>query len=226
VPSKSDPRPTPCSPTCSSIRDENSPEPHGRLVPHVPVLPVAPRDPGPAVLARVTAGRVSRARRGSPPTRPIIPGRTPDHRFGASSSTWARKSAKGGTAGPFCRPLAVWEASFLPPSRCFAGISKRHGEKLAGTPRGQPQEAEGVSAARNDTLVQQKDGIRMTDQQIRDPSNKLVATIKTTFSGKQEIRDPSNRLLGTYDPKSNETRDPSNRLVAKGNVLTTLVKPF
>jgi hypothetical protein len=66
----------------------------------------------------------------------------------------------------------------------------------------------------------------MTDQQIRDPSNKLVATIKTTFSGKQEIRDPSNRLLGTYDPKSNETRDPSNRLVAKGNVLTTLVKPF
>ncbi len=66
----------------------------------------------------------------------------------------------------------------------------------------------------------------MTDQQVRDPSNRLLATIKTTSSGKQGIRVPSNRLLGTYDPRSNETRDPSNRLVAKGNVLTTLIKSF
>jgi hypothetical protein len=64
----------------------------------------------------------------------------------------------------------------------------------------------------------------MADQQIRDASNRLMATIKTLSSGKQEIRDPSNRLLGTYDPKSNETRDPSNRLVAKGNVLTSLIR--
>jgi hypothetical protein len=66
----------------------------------------------------------------------------------------------------------------------------------------------------------------MSDQQIRDKSNKLMATIKTTSSGKQEIRDPSNRLLGTFDPRSNETRDPSNRLVAKGNVLTSLIRAF
>ena len=66
----------------------------------------------------------------------------------------------------------------------------------------------------------------MADQQIRDKSNRLLATIKTLSSGKQEIRDPSNHLLGTYDPKSNETRDPSNHLVAKGNVLSSLIRPF
>jgi hypothetical protein len=66
----------------------------------------------------------------------------------------------------------------------------------------------------------------MAKQEIRDKSNRLVATITTLSSGKQEIRDPSNRLLGTYDPKSNETRDPSNRLVAKGNVLSSLIRPF
>ena len=42
--------------------------------------------------------------------------------------------------------------------------------------------------------------------------------------GKLEIRDASNRLLGTYEPRANETRDASNRLVAKGNVLTSLIK--
>jgi hypothetical protein len=67
---------------------------------------------------------------------------------------------------------------------------------------------------------------KMSDQQIRDKNNKLMATIKTASSGKQEIRDPSNRLLGTFDPKSNETRDPNNRLVAKGNVLASLIRAF
>jgi hypothetical protein len=66
----------------------------------------------------------------------------------------------------------------------------------------------------------------MADQQIRDKNNKLMATIKTASSGKQEIRDPNNRLLGTFDPKSNETRDPNNRLVAKGNVLSSLIRAF
>lgn len=66
----------------------------------------------------------------------------------------------------------------------------------------------------------------MADQQIRDRTNRLLATIKTVHSGKQEIRDPTNRLLGTYDPRSNETRDPTNRLLAKGNVLTSLIRPF
>jgi hypothetical protein len=66
----------------------------------------------------------------------------------------------------------------------------------------------------------------MTDQQIRDRSNRLMATIRTVSGGKQEIRDPSNRLLGTFDPRSNETRDPSNRLVAKGNVLASLIRPL
>jgi hypothetical protein len=66
----------------------------------------------------------------------------------------------------------------------------------------------------------------MAEQKLRDKSNRLIATIKTLSSGKQEIRDPANRLLGTYDPKANETRDPSNRLVAKGNVLSALVRAF
>ena len=66
----------------------------------------------------------------------------------------------------------------------------------------------------------------MPKQDIRDKFNRLIATISTISSGKQEIRDPSNRLLGTYDPRTNETRDPSNRLVAKGNVLTSLIRPF
>jgi hypothetical protein len=66
----------------------------------------------------------------------------------------------------------------------------------------------------------------MPDQQIRDKHNRLLATIRTVSSGKQEIRDSSNRLLGTFDPKSNETRDDHNSLVAKGNVLTSLIRPF
>ena len=68
-------------------------------------------------------------------------------------------------------------------------------------------------------------GVRpVADQQIRDKNNRLIATIKTQSSGKQEIRDPSNKLLGTNDPKNNETRDPTNRLVAKGNVLSSLIR--
>lgn len=63
----------------------------------------------------------------------------------------------------------------------------------------------------------------MADQQIRDRTNKLVATIRTMSSGKLEVRDARNRLLGTYDPRINETRDATNRLVARGNVLTSLV---
>lgn len=42
----------------------------------------------------------------------------------------------------------------------------------------------------------------------------------------QQIRDSSSRLFGTFDPKSNETRDEHNRLVAKGNVLSSLIRPF
>lgn len=64
----------------------------------------------------------------------------------------------------------------------------------------------------------------MSDQQIRDRNNKLLAIIKTASGGKQEIRDASNRLLGTFDPRANETRDSSNRLVAKGNVLSSLIR--
>lgn len=66
----------------------------------------------------------------------------------------------------------------------------------------------------------------LADQQIRDQTNKLMATVKTLSSGKQEIRDARNKLLGTYDPRANETRDASNRLVARGNVLTSLIRPF
>lgn len=66
----------------------------------------------------------------------------------------------------------------------------------------------------------------MAKQQIRDRSNRLMATIEIKSSGKHEIRDPSNRLLGTYDPRTNDTRDASNRMVAKGNVLTSLISPF
>lgn len=64
----------------------------------------------------------------------------------------------------------------------------------------------------------------MADQQIRDKNHHLLATIKTLSSGKQEIRDPSFRLLGTFDPKSNETRDANFRLIAKGNVLSSLIR--
>lgn len=66
----------------------------------------------------------------------------------------------------------------------------------------------------------------MSKQEIRDRNNRLMATIRVLSSGKHEIRDPNNRLLGTYEPRQNETRDPNNRLVAKGNVLTSLIRPF
>ena len=66
----------------------------------------------------------------------------------------------------------------------------------------------------------------MADQQIRDKSGRLLATIKTDSSGKQEIRDKNSKKLGVYDPKSNETRDANNRLVAKGNTLSSFITPF
>jgi hypothetical protein len=66
----------------------------------------------------------------------------------------------------------------------------------------------------------------MADQQIRDNMNRLMATVKTLSTGKQEIRDAQNRMLGTYDPRTNETRDAMNRLVAKGNVLSSLIRSF
>lgn len=66
----------------------------------------------------------------------------------------------------------------------------------------------------------------MPDQQIRDRTNKLIASVKTLSSGKLEIRDARNKLLGSYDPHANETRDATNRLVAKGNVLTSLMGAF
>jgi uncharacterized coiled-coil DUF342 family protein len=66
----------------------------------------------------------------------------------------------------------------------------------------------------------------MADQEIRDRRNTLLAKIKTLSEGRQEIRDSRNTLLGTYNPKTNETRDARNNLVAKGNVLTSLIRPF
>ncbi|REJ46910.1 MAG: hypothetical protein DWQ53_09755 [Microcystis flos-aquae DF17] len=66
----------------------------------------------------------------------------------------------------------------------------------------------------------------MSKQQIRDRSNRLMATIEVKGSGKHEIRGASNRFLGSFDPRTNETRDEANRLLAKGNVLTSLIRPF
>ena len=66
----------------------------------------------------------------------------------------------------------------------------------------------------------------MADQKIRDKNNRLIATIKARHDGKLEIRDPNNRALGTYDPKTDQTRNMNNALVAKGNVLTSLIRVF
>lgn len=66
----------------------------------------------------------------------------------------------------------------------------------------------------------------MADQQIRDRTNKLFASIKTLSSGKLEVRGVRDRILGTCDTRANETRDATNRLVAIGNVLTSLVRAF
>jgi len=75
-------------------------------------------------------------------------------------------------------------------------------------------------------VTQRRVGSQMSDQQIRDKNNRLMATIRTLSGGKQEIRDASNRLLGTFEPRSNETRDQNDRLVAKGNVLSSLIRSF
>ena len=66
----------------------------------------------------------------------------------------------------------------------------------------------------------------MADQQIKDANHRLMATIKTLSDGRQEIRDPNHRVLGYYDPKRNETRDTNHRVVARGNVLTSLIRAF
>lgn len=64
----------------------------------------------------------------------------------------------------------------------------------------------------------------MADQQLRDPSGRLIGTIRTLPDGRQEARNPSNGLCGYYDPKKDETRDRNNSLVARGNILATLIR--
>ena len=66
----------------------------------------------------------------------------------------------------------------------------------------------------------------MADQQIKDANHRLIAIIKTLPNGRLEIRDPMHRALGYYDPKTNETRDMTHRVVARGNVLTSLIRAF
>lgn len=67
---------------------------------------------------------------------------------------------------------------------------------------------------------------QMADQEIRDSRGLLVAKIKTLSDGRQEIRDSRGIVRGKYNPKNNETRDDRGMLVAKGNVLTSLIRPF
>lgn len=63
----------------------------------------------------------------------------------------------------------------------------------------------------------------MSNQELRDKSNKIIGRIKTLSNGKLELRDDKNFLKGTYDPKQNETRDHKNNIYGKGNLLTKLL---
>lgn len=59
--------------------------------------------------------------------------------------------------------------------------------------------------------------------EIRDPQGRLIGTI-TCDSRRCEARNAKMVLKGYYIIKSNETRDAQWRLVARGNVLSSLLR--
>ena len=59
--------------------------------------------------------------------------------------------------------------------------------------------------------------------ELREPNGRLIGVI-TCDSQKCVARDARQVLKGYYIIKSNETRDASWRLVARGNVLSSLLR--
>lgn len=64
----------------------------------------------------------------------------------------------------------------------------------------------------------------MADQQLRDPSGRLIGTIRQLPDGRLEARNPAGSLCGYYDPKKDLTLNRNGSLVARGNILATLIK--
>lgn len=60
-------------------------------------------------------------------------------------------------------------------------------------------------------------------QQLRDAQGRLIGTISCD-AYRCEARDAKQVLKGFYIIKSNETRDAQWRLVARGNVLSSLLR--
>ena len=60
-------------------------------------------------------------------------------------------------------------------------------------------------------------------EEIRDPRDFLIGTIRPLPDGTLEARDRLGRLQGRYLPRTGETRDPQNRLLTKGNSLSALL---
>lgn len=64
----------------------------------------------------------------------------------------------------------------------------------------------------------------MDQEDLRDPSGRLLGRLRRCPDGKIELRTSLGKLLGTYDPRTNKTRDSLGRLVGRGNLLTSLLE--
>jgi len=63
----------------------------------------------------------------------------------------------------------------------------------------------------------------MARTQITDMCNKLLAILDEN-ENTITLLDPMGRALGKYDKTTNTTTDMMNKALAKGNILTTLIR--
>ena len=60
-------------------------------------------------------------------------------------------------------------------------------------------------------------------QVLRDPSQRVLGTIRKRGDDTLEVRNSSNAFRGSYDPNTDETRDTTGRLIGTGNLLAALL---
>ncbi len=58
---------------------------------------------------------------------------------------------------------------------------------------------------------------------LRDPSQRVLGTVRKRSDDTLEIRNSSNKFRGSYDPSVDETRDSTGRLIGTGNLLAALL---
>ena len=62
----------------------------------------------------------------------------------------------------------------------------------------------------------------MGETTIKDPTGKIIGTIKRKPDGSTEVRDFYGKVLGGYDARFNVTRDFYGRVVSEGDASSML----